>query len=41
VPSVIALSTRTLTTSVVRMDGVVRGRYADSLHSIIGMRNAR
>jgi prepilin-type N-terminal cleavage/methylation domain-containing protein len=40
-PAAIALSTRTLTTRVVRMDGVARGRYADSLHSLIGMRNSR
>ena len=40
-PAAIALSTRTLTTRVVRMDGVARGRYADSLHSLVAMRNAR
>ena len=41
VPAAISLATRTLTTRVVRMDGVIRGRYADSLHSLIGVRNSR
>jgi hypothetical protein len=35
----IALSTRTRTTRIVRMDGVARGRYPDSLHSRIALRN--
>ena len=37
----IALSTRTRTTRTVRIDGLVRGLYADSLHSLISLRNAR
>jgi len=40
-PAAIALATRTRTTRTVRMDGVARGRYVDSLHSLIAMRNAR
>lgn len=40
-PSAIAMATRTLTTRVVRMDGIARGRYADSLHSLIFARNSR
>lgn len=40
-PAAIALATRTLTTRVVRMDGIARGRYADSLLSLIAFRNAR
>lgn len=40
-PAAIAMTTRTLTTRVVRMDGVARGRYADSLHSLIFARNSR
>lgn len=35
----ITLSTRTQTSRVVRMDGVPRGLRADSLHSLIGVRN--
>lgn len=41
VPVTIALATRTLTSQRVRMDGVVHGRYADSLLSLIALRNAR
>jgi hypothetical protein len=41
VPSTIAIATRTLTSRLVRMDGIARGRYADSLHSLIGVRNSR
>lgn len=41
IPAAIAMATRTRTTRVVRMDGVTRGRYADSLHSLIGLRNAK
>jgi type II secretory pathway pseudopilin PulG len=41
VPSTIALATRTLTTQGVRMDGITPGRYPDSLHSLIALRNAR
>ena len=37
----ISMATRTRTTRTVRMDGVARGRYADSLHSLIGIRNSR
>jgi hypothetical protein len=40
-PVAIAVATRTWTTRLVRMDGVARGRHADSLHSLIMMRNAR
>jgi prepilin-type N-terminal cleavage/methylation domain-containing protein len=40
-PAAISMATRTRTTRVVRMDGVARGRYADSLHSLIGLRNSR
>jgi len=40
-PAAIALATRTLTTRVVRMDGLARGRHADSLHSLIFARNSR
>lgn len=40
-PAAIAMATRTLTTRVVRMDGIARGRYADSLHSLIFARNSR
>lgn len=40
-PFTITLATRTLTTAAVRMDGVARGRYADSLHSLITVRNGR
>ena len=39
--SAIVVSTRTRTTRVVRMDGVTRGLRADSLHSLVGMRNWR
>jgi prepilin-type N-terminal cleavage/methylation domain-containing protein len=39
--AMIALATRTLTTQRVRMDGVVHGRYSDSLFSLIALRNAR
>lgn len=41
VPTAISMATRTRTTQSVRMDGVARGRYADSLRSLIGVRNAR
>ena len=37
----ITLSTRTRTTRTVRLDGLARGLYSDSLHSLIGLRNAR
>ena len=37
----IALSTRTRTTRSVRVDGLTRGLYSDSLHSLISLRNAR
>lgn len=37
----ITLSTRTQTSRVVRMDGVARGLRADSLHSLIGVRNGK
>jgi hypothetical protein len=37
----ISLSTRTRTTRAVRIDGLTRGLYSDSLHSLIGLRNAR
>jgi hypothetical protein len=37
----IALTTRTRTTRAVRIDGLTRGPYADSLHSLIGLRNWR
>ena len=37
----ISLGTRTRTTRSVRMDGLARGPHADSLHSLIGLRNAR
>lgn len=37
----ISVSTRTQTSRVVRMDGVPRGLRADSLHSLIGVRNWR
>jgi hypothetical protein len=40
-PAAISMATRTRTTRDVRMDGVTRGRYADSLHSLIGLRNSR
>jgi hypothetical protein len=40
-PATLRLATRTLTTQRVRMDGVVAGRYADSLLSLIALRNAR
>ena len=40
-PVAITLATRTLTTRQVRMDGIVRGRLLDSLHSLISLRNAR
>ena len=40
-PAAITVATRTRTTRAVRMDGVVRGPYADSLHSLIGLRNAK
>lgn len=39
--SAIVVSTRTRTTRAVRMDGVTRGFRADSLHSLIGLRNWR
>jgi hypothetical protein len=41
IPAAIAMATRTRTTRTVRMDGVTRGRYSDSLHSLIGVRNSR
>jgi hypothetical protein len=37
----ISLSTRTRTTRTVRIDGLTRGLYSDSLHSLINLRNAR
>ena len=37
----ITVATRTQTTRVVRMDGVARGLRADSLHSLIGVRNGK
>lgn len=37
----ISLGTRTRTTRGVRIDGLARGAYADSLHSLIGLRNGR
>lgn len=37
----LALSTRTRTTRTVRVDGLTRGVYSDSLHSLISLRNAR
>ena len=37
----ISLSTRTRTTRSVRIDGLARGPYGDSLHSLIHLRNAR
>jgi hypothetical protein len=37
----ISLSTRTRTTRAVRIEGLARGLYSDSLHSLIGLRNAR
>jgi hypothetical protein len=40
-PTAISISTRTRTSRVVRMDGVARGLRADSLHSLIGVRNWR
>jgi hypothetical protein len=40
-PAALSMATRTRTTSVVRMDGLARARYADSLHSLIALRNAR
>lgn len=40
-PASIAIATRTLTARAVRIDGLSRGRYADSLHSLIAMRNTR
>ena len=40
-PAAIAVATRTRTTRTVRMDGLARGRYPDSLLSLIGMRNTR
>lgn len=40
-PFTITLATRTRTTNALRMDGVARGRYADSLRSLISVRNAR
>jgi hypothetical protein len=39
--SAISVTTRTLTTRAVRIDGLARGPYADSLHSLIGLRNWR
>lgn len=40
-PATITLGTRTLTAQRVRIDGVAPGRYADSLHSLIALRNKR
>jgi hypothetical protein len=40
-PAVLSIATRTLTTRAVRMDGIPRGARADSLHSLIGLRNVR
>jgi hypothetical protein len=39
--SSIAFATRTRTTRTVRIDGLARGPHADSLHSLIGLRNWR
>jgi hypothetical protein len=39
--SAISVTTRTLTTRAVRIDGLARGPHADSLHSLIGLRNWR
>lgn len=39
--AMIGLSTRTGTTRIVRIDGLARGVYGDSLHSLIHLRNAR
>lgn len=40
-PSALAVATRTLTAARVRVDGLAHGRRADSLHSLIALRNAR
>lgn len=40
-PAVLSMATRTMTTRAVRIDGLPRGMRADSLHSLIGLRNAR
>jgi hypothetical protein len=40
-PAALSLATRTLTSRVVRIDGLPKARYADSLHSFIALRNAR
>lgn len=40
-PAAVSMVTRTRTARAVRMDGVTRGPYPDSLHSLIGLRNAR
>jgi prepilin-type N-terminal cleavage/methylation domain-containing protein len=37
----IALATRTRTSRSIRIDGLARGLYTDSLHSLIGLRNSR
>ena len=37
----ISVTTRTRTTRAVRIDGLTRGLHADSLHSLIGLRNWR
>jgi hypothetical protein len=37
----IAMTTRTRTTRAVRIEGLTRGLHADSLHSLIGLRNWR
>jgi hypothetical protein len=37
----VSVTTRTRTARVVRMDGLARGLHADSLHSLIGLRNWR
>jgi hypothetical protein len=40
-PSAVSIATRTRTSRVVRMDGLARGLRADSLHSLVGLRNWR
>lgn len=37
----ISITTRTRTTRAVRIEGLARGLHADSLHSLIGLRNRR
>ena len=40
-PAALTLATRTRTGRIVRMDGVAKTRYADSLRSLIALRNVR